>query len=124
MRAVGDTIGLVLILLAPVGLAYSWFFYLTRMKKEPTGWRKGVTLLSLALVSLMALLWLVMVALAPRAGGGVGVSQDWIESWHRPVFRTLLAALVLGLFGRPRLILPIAVACIGTAVFWMVSTMP
>ena len=116
---VGNTIGIVLILLAPVGLVYSWFFYSTRMKKEPTGWRKRVTLLALALVSLVVLLWPVMVALAPRAD-----DVGWIESWHRPIFRTLVVALVLGLFGRPRLILPIAVACVGTAAFWMVSTMP
>jgi hypothetical protein len=126
--AVENTIGVVFILLAPVGLVYSWFFYLTRMKKEQTGWRKRVTLLSLSLVSLVVLLWPVMVALAPRAGWGSGVGVghqvEWIESWHRPVFRTLLVALVLGLFGRPRLILPIAVACVGTAVFWLVSTMP
>lgn len=105
-----------------MGLVYSWWFYLTRMKKEQTGWRKRVTLLSLALVSLVVLLWPVMVVLTQRAGRADDV--DWIESWHRPVFRTLVVALVLGLFGRPRLILPIAVACAGTAVFWMVSTMP
>jgi hypothetical protein len=116
---VGNTVGIVLVLLAPVGLVYSWCFYLTRMKKEQTGWRKRVTLLSLALVSLVVLLWPVMVALTRRAD-----DVGWIESWHRPIFRTLVVALVLGLFGRPRLILPIAAACVGTAVFWMVSTMP
>jgi hypothetical protein len=117
-----------IILLAPVGLIYGWFFYMTRMKKESTGWRKRITLLSLALVSLVVLLWPVMWALAPRAdwGSGVGVGNqvDWIESWHRPVFRTLSVAFVVGFFGRPRLILPIAVACMGTACFWLVSTMP
>jgi hypothetical protein len=120
--AAGNTIAIFLVLLAPVGLVYSWWFYLSRMKKEQAGWRKRVTLLALALVSLVVLLWPVMVALAPRVG--VGHQLEWIESWHRPVFRTLLVALVLGLFGRRRLILPIAVACVGTAVFWLVSTMP
>ncbi len=115
----GNAIAILLVLLSPVGLVYSWWFYLTRMKKEQTGWRKRVTLLALSLVSLVVLLWPVMVAVSPRAD-----DVDWIESWHRPVFRTLLVALVLGLFGRPRLILPIAVACVGTAVFWLISTMP
>jgi len=119
MMLVGNTVGVVLILLAPVGLVYSWWFYLTRMKKEHTGWRKRITLLSIVLVSLVVLAWPVMVVLAPTA-----VDVGWIESWHRPIFRTLVLALVLGLFGRPRLIVPIAVACVGTAVFWMVSTMP
>ena len=118
----------VLVLLAPVGLFYGWFFYLARMRHEAFGWRNGITVVSLALVSLVALSWPVMALLVPRAdwGSGVGVEHQvhWVEAWHRPVFRTLLAALVLGLFGRPRLILPIAIACIGTALFWLFSTAP
>jgi len=117
--AAWNIVSFVLVLLAPVGLLYSWWFYLTRMAEEQTGWRKRVTLLSLALVSLVVLLWPVMVALTRRAD-----DVAWIESWHRPVFRTLIVALLLGLFGRPRLILPIVVACVGAAIFWMVSTMP
>jgi len=85
-------------------------------------------MLSLALASLAVLLWPVMVMLMPRAdwGSGVGVDRQfqWVESWHRPIFRSLLVALLLCLFGRPRLMAPIAIACIGTAVFWLLSTAP
>jgi hypothetical protein len=124
----GNFIATVIVLLAPAGLIYGWFHYLTRMREEPACWRNRTTLLSLALVSLVALLWPVMAALVPRAdwGSGVGVSHqvEWVEAWHKPIFRTLVVALVLGLVGRPRLIGPIAVACVGTALFWLFSTMP
>jgi hypothetical protein len=119
---------IVAVLLAPIGLIYSWHFYLTQMRGESPGWRNRVTLLSLELVSLVALLWPVMFVLMPRAdwgsGLGVGHQAEWVESWHRPIFRTLLVAFFLCLFGRPRLIAPIAIACVGTALFWLFSTMP
>ena len=118
----------VLVLLAPVWLLYGWFFYFARMRHEAFGWRNGITVVSLAMVSLAALSWPVMALLVPRAdwGSGVGVEHQvrWVDAWHRPAFRTLLAALILGLLGGPRLILPIAVACVGTALFWLFSTMP
>lgn len=125
---VENFIATILVLLAPAGLIYGWVFYLTRMRREPAGWRSPVTLLSLVLVSVTALLWPVMWLLIPPAdwGSGVGVGHQvqWVEAWHRPIFRTLMVALVLGLLGRPRLIGPIAVACVGTALFWLLSTMP
>jgi hypothetical protein len=127
----GDLVATIIIILAPAGLIYSWtfyLFYLRRMKSEPTGWRHYVTLLSMALVSLVVLLWPIMFALAPQAdwriGRGVDHQVQWLEAWHRPIFRSLLVALVLALLGRPRLIVPMAVACIGTAMFWLFSTMP
>ena len=124
-----NLVATIIILLAPAGLVYSWAFYLRRMRREPTtGWRNRATLLSLTLVSLVALLWPVMALLMPRAdwgsGLGVGHQVQWVEAWHRPIFRALLLAFVLGLLGRPRLIGPIAVACVGTGLFWLFSTMP
>ena len=122
-----DILG-VIALLAPVGLVYSWHFYWTQIRKAPSQWRDRATLLSLALVSLVALLWPVMMVLTPRAdwGTGLGVAHQaqWVESWHTPILRSLLGAFVLALLGRPRLIGPIAIACIGTAIFWIGSTMP
>jgi hypothetical protein len=117
-----------LILLAPAGLAYGWFFYSTRMKADPWNWCKRLTLLSLVLVSLVIVLWPVSRVLMPRgdwaSGAGIGRQVRWVESWDKGAIRVLAVTLVLSLFGRPRLILPIAVACIGTALFWWFSTIP
>jgi hypothetical protein len=122
-----DILGLIA-LLAPVALIISWYFYFTRMRKAPPSWRDRVTLLSLALTSAVATLWPLMFMLTPRAdwGSGAGVNYQvlWVESWHTPILRTLVAALILAPFGRPRLIGPLAVASVGTAIFWLGSTMP
>jgi hypothetical protein len=104
-------------------------FHLTQMRKEFTGERNRVTLLSpLGLVSTVVALWPVTEVLMPRADWGNGLGADhqvqWMESWHRPFFRTLVVAFLLCFFGRLRLIAPIAVACVGTALFWLASTMP
>ena len=123
-----NLVATIIIILAPAGLIYSWVFYLTRMRREPARWRHWVTLSSMALVSVVVLLWPIMLAFTPRtdwgSGLGVGHQVEWLEAWHRPIFRTLLVALVLAWLGRPRLIAPIALACIGTAMFWLFITMP
>src|SRR6266403_4118358 len=119
-----NLVATIIILLAPAGLIYSWAFYLRRMRREPiTSWRNHATLLSITLVSLAVLLWPIMAALTPtadwRSGLGVDHQVQWVEAWHTPILRSLLVALVLTFFGRPRLIAPIAVACVGTAMFWL-----
>jgi hypothetical protein len=126
--AVGNAIAILLVLLAPVGLIYAWVCYFTPADQEPIGWRRRATLLSLALASLAVVLWLETMFRLPgadwRTGAGVGHQVAWMYARTRVAFGVLLLAFVLNLFGRPRLILPISVACIGTGVLWLVSTMP
>jgi hypothetical protein len=97
------------------------------MQKEPAGWRNRASLSSLVLASLGALLLPITVIVAPKANWssylGVAEQVRFVESWEKVAVRMLLVALVLCFFGRPRLIGPIAFACIGTAIFWMGSTM-
>ena len=128
MMPADAAISTVLVLIAPIGLVYSWYFFFTRMRHEHPKRRNRISVVSLGLVSLVMLLWPVMVALMPKANwtAGVGVDHqmEWVEAWHKPIYRTLLGALALCLIGRPRLILPLVVACVGTALFWMISTAP
>jgi hypothetical protein len=107
-----------IVLLASVGLIYSWYFYFSRIRREVAGWRNRVTVLSLTLVSICVLLLPVILVLMPRV---VGVPQkfQFLESWRTPIVRILLAAFLLCFFGRPRLIGPVAVACLGTALIWL-----
>jgi hypothetical protein len=126
MEIEGD-VAAIIALLAPVGLIYSWYFYLVKIRKEPAGWRNRMSLLSLALGSLGALLWPVTMMFAPKADWtsyvGVARQVEFVESWEKIGVRTLLVAFVLCFFGRPRLIAPIAIACVGTALFWLFTTM-
>jgi hypothetical protein len=125
--AVGNILGILLILLAPVGLIYAWVCYFTPHREEPIGWRSRATLLSPALASPAIVLWVEMMLRLPgadwRTGAGVGHQVAWMYARTRAAFAVLLLAFVLNMLGRPRLIVPISVACIGTAVLWLVSTM-
>jgi hypothetical protein len=117
-----------IVLLAPVGLIYGWYFYFTKIRPEPATWRNRISVLSLTLASLGALLWPITMVFAPKADwqSYVGAAQQvhFVESWEKVAVRILLVAFVLCLFGRPRLIAPVAVACFGTTLFWFFSTMP
>ncbi len=123
-----NTVATILILLSPAGLVYAWVFCWVRMKTEPGNWRGGVTFASLVLASVAILLWPISRVLMPRAdwgsGAGVGHQVQWVDSWERFAVRILLAALIVCFFGRPRLILPIAFACVGGSLFWHFTNMP
>ena len=128
MRTAWDTILILLILIGPIALIYAWVCYFAPKSKEPTGWRSRATLVSLVLISLAVLSWLVMVLHIPAAdwgtGAGVGHQVAWVYERARVALCSLAGAIVLSLFGRPRLVLPIVIACIGSGLFWLVSTMP
>ena len=49
MSNLPTAVGTVLVLLAPVGLIYSWHFFMTR---KSSGWRGRVSLISLWIISL------------------------------------------------------------------------
>jgi hypothetical protein len=121
-------IEIAVLVVTPVSIAYSWFFYFKKMHWAEQTWRSHVTFVALILISLVVLAWPVMIFALPKADWGAGSGVDhqmaYIESWHHVVFRTCAGTLILSLFGRPRLILPLVVACFGTAFFWLMSTTP
>ena len=128
MNTFGSVIVTVIVLLAPVGLVYGWFFYLVTMSKELWGWRKWVTVVDLGLVSVAIVMWPVARMTAPAVNwqtwAGAGAYMDWVDSWGRVALRILLAALALSLFARRRLVVPMVVASVGTGLFWIFSNIP
>jgi hypothetical protein len=124
--AVEGNVAFFIALFAPIGLIYSWHFYFTRIRREPASWRNRISVSSLVLASVGASLVPLTRIFAPTADWSsyVGVARqvDFVEAWEKVAVRTLLVAFVLCFFGRPRLIAPIAVACLGTTLFWMFST--
>jgi hypothetical protein len=117
----------IFVLLAPFGLIYGWVCYFTPASNEIRGWRNRATLVSLTLTSVVLLLWPVMMALMPaadwRSGAEMGHQVQWVGLRVKVAFRVLLTALILGLLGRPRLILPLVVGCTGTGLLWLFTAL-
>ena len=126
MRIVENSIATVIALLAPVALIYSWFFYITKLRKQHPGWQSRLTLVSLALTTLGAALLPITMIIEPKADWStyVGVARqiDFEASWERFAVRTLAAGFVLCFFGRARLIVPLALASVGCILFWFFMT--
>lgn len=125
---IDNDIATVVVILAPIGLIYGWYVYVTSIRRERSGWRSRFSLMSLGMVSLAILLWPLMMALAPKADWatyvGVAAQVKFVYSFARLALGILLLGFVLCFFGRPRLIVPVVVSCIGTALFWLFTTMP
>jgi hypothetical protein len=100
---------------------YSWFVLLKMSADKSFRWRDRISLLALVIVSGAVLMRFVMPAFwGLDFSGKVQVAQ----SWTKVSLRMCAAALALGLAGRPRFIVPLLVACLATAVFWVMSTIP
>jgi len=57
-------------------------------------------------------------------GSDFGGQVRMAQAWTKVSVRMCAVALVLGLVGRPRFIVPIVVASLATAGFWVLSTIP
>jgi hypothetical protein len=100
---------------------YSWFVLLRMSSDKSLLWRDRISLLALIIASGAVLLRFVMPAFwGTDFGGQVRIA----DAWAKVSVRMCAAALVLGLAGRPRFIVPLVVACLATAGFWVMSTIP
>jgi len=100
---------------------YSWFVLLRMSPDKPFRWRDRISLLALIIASGAVLLRFVMPAFwGSDFGGQVRMAQ----AWTKVSVRMCAVALVLGFVGRPRFIMPLVVACLATAGFWVMSTIP
>jgi hypothetical protein len=100
---------------------YSWFVLLRMSSDKSFRWRDRISLLALIIASGAVLLRFVMPAFwGSDFGGQVRIA----DAWAKVSVRMCAVALVLGLAGRPRFIVPLVVACLATAGFWVMSTIP
>ena len=110
-----------------LGFGYSWYFLYTSYRQGRLRWREWVSPVALGLASLAAASWFGMAALMPSVnwatGSGVERQINFANKWAAVVMVACSVAFVLGLVGRPRLVVPIALACLGTATFFILSTM-
>ena len=112
----------IFVILTPFAWAAAWVFALRAILKEPKSWRNRISIGSLGLLTLIGLLWLPVAVYSSgtesAASAGFAVHMKNVQEWSKFAGRGCVLPLVLSFFGRPRLIAPIAMACIGTALFW------
>lgn len=104
-----------------IGFAYAWFSLLKTSADKSFAWRDWISMGAIGLASLAVVLRFVMPAFW---GTEFGMQVRAAQAWTRVSLRICAVALILGLVGRPRLVVPIVFACFGTALFWVMSTIP
>jgi uncharacterized membrane protein len=101
--------------------AYSWFVLLKKSHDKSFRWRDRVSVLALLVLAGAVLLRFVMPVFW---GSDFSREVHTAQACTRVSVRGCAVALLLGLAGRPRLILPVVVASLATASFWVMSTIP
>jgi hypothetical protein len=104
---------------APVGFLYGCWLYWTE-SQQSRSLRLRFSLVGLSAVAVSFAGWLVLVIVANVLG---------LHSSDGPIRRAIglgallpLLGMVVSFFGRPRFILPIALASVGTVLFWIGTT--
>lgn len=110
-------------ILAPFAWGTGWWFGLKAITQDPNSWRNRASIFSLGIVTAAGLLWLPAAFYAAHSGR-TSEHLRTIDLWSGVAILICAVALILSLFGRPRLILPIAVAALGTSCFWIGTTIP
>jgi len=103
----------------PLGFFYGWRMYRNESSKGVSP-RLRASLMGLLAATVSVGLWVMTVLLARAMGWR---TTDPGVSWLIGTGELLpLLGLFIALFGRPRLILPIVLTCIGTSLFWYGTT--
>ena len=121
MNTSAEVLTLAAVIAGLIGFVYSWLRLLKTYGEESFHWRDWISLAALALASVALFLRFVMPAFW---GSDFGAQVRFAQTWTKVSVRICLMTLLLGIFGRLRLIVPIGCACFGTAVFWIMSTIP
>ena len=110
----------IIVLASPIALLWGWVRYLRL--RQASDWRLRASVVGLAAPLVSVGLWVVMIVVA-RA-----------NEWHtsnsavHPLITVgmwiPLVGMLVGFVGRPRLILAIVPASIGTVLFWFGTTLP
>jgi hypothetical protein len=118
---VGWTIINAVCLVAPFILVWGWVLY----ARLPTrsGWRSHASFLGLLAPALSVVIGTVSLMSARSTVGRDSVTPAARHLPHIAVWLPI-AGIVLGIAGRPRLMLAIVPACIGTVLFWYGVTLP
>jgi hypothetical protein len=115
----GWAIAIICMIAAPLLLVWGWVKFFKM--QERSHWRSIASAIALASPILSAVVWTAL-ALAARA---YPLSDRATGYWFVKVgIWIAIGGMVVGLAGRPRLIPFIIPACVGTVLFWFLSTIP
>ena len=104
---------------------FIWLWGLVKYLKVPpfSDWRSRASLVGLSVPILSVVLWCVMLLVVSGKGlHGPTRSENHLIAMAG--FWLPLGGMLVGLAGRPRLILAIVPASIGTMFFWFATTLP
>ncbi len=102
---------------------WGWVKYL--QAPNNAGWRARASLVGLSAPALSVAVWIIVLLLAWRVGWPASKADPLIQ--HLTTFGGLwipALGMVVGIAGRPRLVLAIVPASIGTVLFWFTTTLP
>jgi hypothetical protein len=109
-----------LLLASPLVLLWSWVSYLQAASRSD--WRSVASLVGLSAPLLSGALWAVTLLLA--SGKGWHTATPIVEHLITVGVWIPIVGILIGLAGRPLLILAIVPSSIGTVLFWYATTLP
>lgn len=108
-------ISMILLLSSPFILIWGWVHYIKLPNRA--GWRNHASLFGLLSPILSVAVWSLMALALP--GTALYVSSAQADHFMMVGMGIPAIGLIIGLVGRPRLILAIVPACIGALLFWI-----
>ena len=110
---------------APVACFLAWWLLIAAYKQEPPSWRNRISFLSLVLLTITILLFVPIRMYNSGAGWKTALGFD-THMRHTLLaaaiaIRTCAVAFIVSVFGKPKLIALIVIACIGTWMLWAIS---
>ncbi len=121
MNAFLDILTVAVVIAGVAAFFYAWFRLLKTSVEKLFSWRDGISMAAIALATVAVFLRFVMPAFW---GSDFGDQVRFADKWAAVSLKICALGLLVTFFGRPRLIAPIGIACVGTAVFWVMSTIP
>ena len=112
-------------LTSPFILAWGWVRYLRIPNRAD--WRSRASLIGLSAPLLSGIVWLALLLLAPILAWGYKLGTPRppiVEHWIAVGAWIPIIGMLIGLAGRPLLVLAIVPSSIGAVLFWYSTTLP
>ena len=110
------------LILTPFAWGAACSFTLKAIAQDRNNWRTRTSSVALAIATVAGLLFLPVMMMVGRHPGMQNVRT--LDAYAATSVVVCGVALVVSFFGKPKLIVPIVLTCLGTASFWIAATIP